>query len=357
MHTSLLTVLHKEYIFRTSNQGIALRLSTPAFVISFLLALLLVVIIFFSITTGSYDLSPNQAWQALIGNAENQTHQDLIWLFRLPRVCAAMLVGCMMALSGAALQNITRNHLADPSLLGISQGAALAVVASIIIFPLMTASWRAVLALLGAISVTVIIQLLTKNSATNKSIRFILFGIGISAFLSSLTTALLTYGDIYRVSEALAWLAGSLDSSNWPDVMILLITCIVLFPSLLLVSRYMSVLRFGDEVAISLGSPIATARLSLICISVALAAIATAIVGPVGFIGLIAPHAARRLASSGVVMHLIISALFGALLLAGADLIGRTSFAPLQIPAGLLTQIIGVPFFIFLLLKRKSKQS
>ncbi len=357
MKSLSINIWPKEIVLRMFNERIAIKVPIFALFVTVSIMVSLVTLTFISLTSGSYYLTPTEIFAVIQGENTNTTHQNIIWLFRFPRTSAAIFVGAMMALSGAALQNVTRNELADPSLVGISQGAALTVVTSIIMFPLMETTMRALLAFFGAISITVVIQLLVGKSRSSKSIRFILFGIGLSAFLSSITTAMLTYGDIYRVSEALAWLAGSLDSTNWNEVKILFVTSLILFPSLLMTSRYMSILRLGDESAISLGSPIVVARVSLISLSVALAATATAMVGPVGFIGLIAPHAAKRIATSGVGMHLVMSGLLGGLLLLSADLIGRTWFSPFQIPAGLLTQIIGVPFFIFLLMKRKTKLS
>ncbi|EPJ55407.1 MAG: hypothetical protein OFPI_03850 [Osedax symbiont Rs2] len=339
---------------RLFNQSIALLLSKNVLWTLLVLSLSILCLIVLSINIGSYQLSTFQVFDILLNQPEDVASDNIIWLFRFPRTLCAALVGAMMALSGAALQNVTRNTLADPSLVGISQGAALMVVSSMILFPDLDQSWRSLLAFSGSILVALLILVLSHSNKSSKPVRFILLGIGISAFLSAITTAFLTYGDIYRASAALAWLAGSIDAANWQDVSILSASALVLIPLLVLCSRAMGALRFGEQSAVCLGTRIHSTKYLLIGCSVALAATATSIVGPIGFIGLIAPHAARRLCRSSVVAHLLLSALLGALLVLAADLAGRSLIAPSQIPAGILTQIIGVPAFLYLLLKQKA---
>ncbi|MBL1420531.1 MAG: iron ABC transporter permease [Alphaproteobacteria bacterium] len=347
--------MNQYFTLRLFDQKIALQLPILALLIFLALFLAIVASLAFSLNAGSYNLSLAEVLDILLGEPADAASEKIVWLFRFPRSLAAILVGMMMALSGAALQNITRNGLADPSLVGISQGAALAVVASIIVFPEISAVWRPWLALLGSLSVAVLIQGLSYEGKVSKPIKFILLGIGVSAFISSITTAMLTYGNIYQASAALGWLAGSINGADWLDVKILAISCFILIPFLLIISRSMAAIRMGEHVAISLGTPILFTRYALISIAVALAAIATSVVGPLGFVGLIAPHAARRLAHCGVAVHLLLTALIGGLLVLIADTAGRAAFAPIQIPAGIVTQIIGVPIFVYLLLRQKAK--
>ncbi|MBL1419044.1 MAG: iron ABC transporter permease [Alphaproteobacteria bacterium] len=347
--------MNSYFTVRLLNQKIALRLPKLALFIFLLLLLAIGAALIFSLNAGSYDLSLHAVINILRGEQSDEAGEKIVWLFRFPRSLAAILVGMMMALSGAALQNITRNSLADPSLVGISQGAALAVVTSIIIFPEISQTWRPWLALGGSLSVAVLIQSLSYDGKVSKPIKFILLGIGVSAFISSITTAMLTYGNIYQASTALGWLAGSINGANWFDVKILSISCLILIPFLLIISRSMAAIRLGEHIATSLGTPILFTRYALISIAVALAAIATSVVGPLGFVGLIAPHAARRLAHSGVAVHLLLTALIGGLLVLIADIAGRALFAPIQIPAGIVTEIIGVPIFVYLLLKQRAK--
>lgn len=260
-----------------------------------------------------------------------------------------------MALSGGALQTLTRNGLADPSLVGISQGAALAVVIAVVALPNLPSELRPLLAFGGALGVAGLIQVLNRRERGNAAIRFILLGIGLSALVSSMTSALLTYGDIDRVGTALAWMAGSVGAVSWADVSLLALWMCVLFPLLMGLTHAMATLRMGEDMAVGLGVPVKRVRRALICTSVALAAVATAIVGPLGFVGLLAPHMARRFAPAGMGVHTGLTACCGALLVAIADLVGRAAFAPVQIPAGLITTIIGVPVFVSLLLRSAAR--
>jgi len=190
---------------RLFNQSIALLLSRNVLWLLLALSLSILCLIVLSINTGSYQLSTLQVFNILFNQRSDLTSDNIVWLFRFPRTLCAALVGAMMALSGAALQNVTRNSLADPSLIGISQGAALAVVSSMMLFPDLDQSWRSMLAFCGSILVALLILVLSHSNKSSKPIRFILLGIGISAFLSAITTAFLTYGEIYRASAALAW--------------------------------------------------------------------------------------------------------------------------------------------------------
>lgn len=342
-------------VLRSPREAVALRLPNRAVWAVLILLALIVSIICISLVTGSYDMSFADVIETLRGNTISKAVDNVVWEFRFPRTLAAALVGAMMALSGGALQNVTRNGLADPTLIGISQGAALVVVSAIVVVPGLDFQWRPWLAFGGAMGVAALVQFLAITRRGSNSIRFILLGIGVSAFISSITTALLTYGDINRAMAALSWLAGSINAATWADVRILALWSLVLMPLLLALSRVMSVLRMGEDTAIGLGAPVKWARVALIAVAVGFAAAATAIVGPLGFVGLIAPHAARRIARAGVGLHMLQTGLCGALLVLTADLLGRAVFAPIQIPAGLVTAIIGVPVFIYLLQRAAAK--
>lgn len=344
-----------DIVLRTPGQGVALRLPLRGLLAVGILLALLCGVFALSMTIGSYDIDLKTLLATLSGNTVSAAIDNVVWQFRMPRALAAIMAGAMMALSGGALQNVTRNGLADPSLIGISQGAALAVVFAIIVAPDLASGLRPVLAFFGALGVAAIVQGLSVQRQGSSPIRFILLGIGVSAFFSSITSAMLTYGDIDRAMSALSWLAGSVNAATWSDVHILLAWCVVLTPLILALSRTMSVLRMGEATATSLGAPVRWARYGLIAVGVGFAAAATAIVGPISFVGLIAPHAARRIARTGLGLHTVLTALCGAFLVATADLLGRSLFAPIQIPAGLLTAIIGVPIFVYLLHRAASR--
>jgi iron complex transport system permease protein len=343
----------RHLVLRSPAERLALRLPLRALLVLALLTVALLVVAGISLATGSYGVALGEVWETLRGMSISRAIDNVVWEFRFPRTLTSILVGAMMALSGAILQNATRNSLADPSLVGISQGAALAVVTITVLLPDLPLGLRPWIAFAGSILVAFAIRSLSHTRQGGSAIRFILMGIGLSAFISSITSALLTYGEIDRAMAALSWLAGSINAASWNDVRTLAGWCAVLVPALLLISRAMSAMRFGDAAALGLGAPVPLVRNIQLALAVAFAAIATSVVGPLGFVGLLAPHAARRIAPAGMAMHLLLTALLGALLVSLADLVGRAAFAPLNIPAGLITAVIGVPVFVVLLIRSR----
>lgn len=340
-------------VIRLFNQAISTRFRPIGliFILSGLAAW--AVLIATSASLGSYNMNLAEVWQTVLGNAPTAQHELIVWEFRLPRTLVAGLVGALFALSGAMLQNLTRNALADPSLVGISQGAALAVVTMVIVFPQVTGYWREISAFAGSLLVALLIRLV---AGKGNSLKFILMGIGMAAFVSAITSAMLTYGDIDRAMSALAWLAGSINSATWGDVKILSFATTALLFLYLVQARSMSPMSLGHEASVGLGVNLNLLATSQLVTSVLAAALATAVVGPLGFVGLLAPHITRSMVKTGPAVFLILTALNGALLVLLADLIGRTLFAPLQLAAGLLTSLIGAPFFIWLMLSRKTQQ-
>ncbi|WP_282025671.1 FecCD family ABC transporter permease [Limimaricola cinnabarinus] len=310
-----------------------------------------------SLMAGSYPLDAGEVLAALAGRAPSEMARTVVWQFRFPRGLAALAAGALLALSGATLQNVTRNPLADPSLVGVSQGAGLAVVAAVVAWPELPQAMRPVLAFGGALAVAALIQGIAMRRSGGATMRFILTGIGVAAFISALTSAFLTYGQIDRALSALGWLAGSVHAAGWSEVAVLGGAFLCLAPALVAASRPMAAMRMGPEMAVGLGLRVDRARMALVTLSVALAAAAVAMAGPIGFVGLVAPHLAHRLARSGVGLHLALSAAAGALLVGAADLAGRVVFAPVQIPAGLVTALIGVPLFVWLLLRTQTRAS
>lgn len=322
-----------------------------AFWLAVILLTLLLIIMAASLMSGSYPLPIPEVWATLTGSPPTQTADTVVWQFRFPRMIVAAFAGAFFGLSGAILQNVTRNPLADPSLVGVSQGASLAVVSLIVLFPNVSGIWYPAAAFAGSLSVAALIQWIAMRRTGGATMRFILTGIGVAAFISALSTAMLTYSDIHKAQAALAWLAGSIHAAGWDEVWGLSAFAVVLLPILLWATRPMSALRMGPEIATGLGVRIRGARIGLITLSVALAAFAVAAVGPLGFVGLVAPHLSRRIAHSGVGQHLLLTGLTGAVMVGFADYVGRVAFAPVQIPAGILTAILGAPVFMALILR------
>lgn len=301
------------------------------------LPLLLVAVAALSLLSGAYPVSMS---------GDDPLGLIVLAEYRLPRLLLAMGCGAGLALSGALLQGLTRNPLADPGLLGVTQGAALAAVALIVLAPAAPYGLRLPVAFGGALAAAALVQALGRGAA----LRLILSGIGLSALLSALISALLTHGGLREAETALGWLAGSLHAATLPQAGLMALILLALAPLCALLAPALGVLRLGEEVARALGLPLLRARRLVLLVAVLAAAAPVALVGPLGFIGLIAPHLVARLSRSPA-QHLWLSALSGAALLALADLAGR-SLGPVQVPAGLITSILGAPVFLWLLIRR-----
>lgn len=312
-----------------------------------------------SISYGEYDISPADVVQTILGT--NQDHPDyanfklVVHTFRLPRILLAFLVGAALAVSGALMQGITRNPLADPFLLGVSGGAALAAV-SIIVWiktvPLGVLPWAA---FAGGTVTALAIYLLAWKHGGSTPIRLILIGIALESVLGAATTTMLLFGNIFDVQQAYVWLTGSVYGRSWEHVQVLGGWLLVFLPIAFLMARSLNTLGLGDDTAKGLGLNVERQRAALLLVSVALAAVAVAVSGTIGFIGLVAPHVTRRLVGPSHEGLLPVSALFGGALLALADLIGRWVIAPSELPIGIVTAMIGAPYFMYLLYRSRNK--
>lgn len=334
--------------------SLSLRIPRRALPVSAVLLLLILATTVLSVGQGEYTIAPGDVVRAVIGmETGNPDHALVVRTFRLPRITLAALVGAALALSGAVLQGITRNPLAEPGVLGINQGAGLAAVAFLMLAPSASGALLPWVALAGGSLAAFLIYLLAWRQGAAPT-RLLLVGIGIGAVASALTTFLIVFGEVLEVQRALVWLTGSVYGRTWHHVRLLGGWMAVLVPLVLFGSRALNVLQFGDSAAKALGQRVEFARAALILIAVALATGAVAVAGTVAFAGLVAPHAARRLVGPSFEALLPVSALFGALLLLVGDLIGRTVIAPSQLPVGIVTAVIGAPYLLYLLWRQRS---
>ncbi len=302
---------------------------------------------------GSYPVPLSDVFAVLTGAGSVDPQHALIVLeFRLPRTLTAALAGALFALSGTCLQAVTRNPLADPSLVGVSQGAGVAVLVLLIVFPGAAQGLAPALAMIGAFGVAGLMYALAGRDGAS-TVRFILSGIGVGAFLAAVSNLLITYGEVERVMGALVWLAGSVHAADWGEVRMLGLWLIALLPLTLGLSRGLNALLLGESVATGLGVALRPTLVLAVAVAVGAAAGAVAALGTLGFVGLVAPHIGRLLVGERQGMLLVVSALSGALLVTAADTLGRTAFAPVQIPAGIVTALIGVPYFLALLWQRR----
>lgn len=340
-------------IFRSKIFPISLRLEKRVPIVLLILIIITLVTMVISTSIGEYPTPPLVVVQTILGiNTGNPEYGFVINTLRLPRTLTAGIVGIALGISGTIMQGITRNPLADPGIIGINSGAGLAAVCLIVLFPNLPAGILPLAAFSGALAASVVIYLLAWDRGTHP-IRLILIGVGISAVTGALSSLLLTFGEIYNVSQALVWLAGSVYGRSWEQLLAILPWLIIFIPLALGSASQLNALALGDEIAKGLGSRVEWQRSFLILISAALSGAAVATAGTISFVGLIAPHIARQLVGSNHEGLIPVSAAWGAMILVIADLLGRIIFAPVELPCGIVTAVIGAPYFIYLLMSRK----
>lgn len=286
--------------------------------------------------------------------AGSNPQAELIVLdLRAPRVLLALLVGAALAVAGAIAQAVMRNPLAEPGILGINSGAALATTVLIVAVrdaPVRILPWAGFAG--AGVMAAAIYGLSWRNGGTS-SLRIILVGIGLSALAGAATTLLTAFGEVGDVQRAMIWLAGSVYHADWAGVRSLALWLAAPLAFTLMSCRQLDLVRFGDQAARSLGQRVDLVRTLLIALCTLLSGAAVAAAGLIGFVGLLAPHIARRLVGTAHARLIPVAACIGAGLVMGADLLGRTVVAPVQIPAGIVTALIGAPFFAFLLWSRR----
>ena len=282
-------------------------------------------------------------WQPSIRTAD-----QIIWNIRLPRTLPGALVGANLALSGAILQAVMRNPLADPHIIGISSGAGLAGIVVLIVWPAYL-FWMTPAAFLGAMAAAVLIYLLAWKDGI-RPVRIILAGVAVSAFLGAIISGILIfYSD--RVHGALLWMVGGLAASSWKDVTTILPYTVIGLILSGIGAYYLNLLQLGDDMARSLGLSVEGARLGLTAVAALLAASAVSVAGLLGFVGLIVPHIVRLLVGSDYRYLIPGAAILGVATVTLSDTAARLILAPAELPVGIIMAFIGAPFFLFLLRK------
>ncbi|MFD1796438.1 iron ABC transporter permease [Paracoccus aurantiacus] len=323
------------------------------------LAAALLMLIVLGCGIGSSFMPPGRVIAALAGHGAG-TDGIILWTLRLPRVGLAVAGGVALALSGAILQRVARNPLAAPSILGITDGAAVGVVGFLWLFSNETNSltvsihWQPLAAMLGAAGFAAITGALTLSDPRRGPLGMILYGVAMAALAKAMVTLLMIMGPIYRAGQALTWLSGSVGAAHWSDVAILAAIILCCLPLLILAAPVLAQLRLDAESARSTGLSLGAAQIGLVLLSVLLTASAVAFVGAIGFVGLIAPHAARRIIGDGSALWLPATALIGAGLVLAADITARVVAPPLELPAGAVTAAVGAPLFLLLLVRERA---
>lgn len=308
-------------------------------------AILGVIGFFVSNIYGSTDISIPDILTALFSDEMNG-NRLIIWNVRLPRTIVAGLVGINLAVSGAILQGVMKNPLADPSIIGISSGAGLAAVVILILFP-QSQHLVTPFAFVGAFIAAIMIYILAWKGGI-QPMRVILAGVAVSALLGAGISGLMVFFSD-RVNGALNFMTGSLSARSWPEVETILPYTIIGLILALLLARKINILNLGDEVARSLGLNVESVRMGLTAVAALLAASAVSVAGLLGFVGLIVPHTVRLLIGNNYKYLIPGSALLGAGVMMLSDTVSRVIFSPVEIPVGIITAVLGAPFFLFLL--------
>ncbi|WP_049981735.1 FecCD family ABC transporter permease [Halolamina rubra] len=275
----------------------------------------------------------------------------IVWHIRMPRVLVGVLVGTNLAVSGAVFQAVTRNELASPFILGVSAGAGLAILLTLVVFGSLSTFLPIAAALGGAVAFGIVYAIAWKGGTS--PVRLVLAGVIVSMVSGSLQTALFFFADdLAVVQSAIAWTTGSLTGVDWEQVRMALPWTLVTVPLTLIGARQLNVLLLGERTARSLGMSVERVRFALSAVAVLAAGTAIAVAGIVGFVGLIVPHMVRQLVGSDYKRLVVGSAFAGPALVTLADTGARLILSPAQLPVGVLTGLIGGPYFLYLMRKQ-----
>lgn len=311
--------------------------------------ILLCIVTFYGLTYGPVSISLSEIWHALVQDGDT-IHQKIIIDVRLPRVLIGILVGACLAASGALLQGVMKNPLADPGIIGVSSGAGLAAIITMVIFPEYS-YLLPVAAFSGAFITSLVIYFLAWDRRTSP-VKIILAGVAINALIGAVMNGVMVvYSD--RVQAVLPWLAGGLTGKSWHHLEFMAPYSIIGIILCMFAIKPANLLLLGDDAAKLLGQKVELHRFMLIILSSLLAGAAVSVAGLVGFVGLVVPHIVRILVGEDYTFLLPISMIGGASLVVFSDTIARSWFDPIELPVGILLACLGAPFFLMLLRKRR----
>lgn len=320
--------------------------------ISFLIIILLVLCIFSSLAFGSKNIDLKIVIDTL-RNLSNNSFEAIVIKERIPRTIFSLLAGASLGIAGTLMQSITRNPIADPSILGINTGASLFVVLGIAFLGITTYKEYIILALIGGLVTAIAVYFIASiGSGGISPIKLALSGVIISAILSSLINILmLPRSEV--MSSFRFWQVGSVSGVTWQSIIVMLPFIIIGMILSFVIAPALNALALGDEVAIGLGVKVGLTRIISSISAILLCSTITALAGPIGFIGLMSPHIVRMLFSNNIKLIIPISAFMGGILLTFSDVIGRIVGSPSELEVGIVTAFIGAPIFILISMKAK----
>lgn len=314
----------------------------------YVITLSLMVLLFgLSIRLGTYTLSFEEIWAAFQPDDKNYF---TLMEYRLPRAVLAILLGGALAISGVLVQSVVRNPLASPDILGINNAAGLVAVSVLMFLPNLAFYWMPIFAFLGGVLSFVILWVVCGFNF--RPIKMAIIGVALSALWAAISHYLMLTNPV-EINTAMLWLTGSLWGRSWSYLNVVLPWLIVLLPLPFIFCRDLDTLGLGENKASTLGVTVNKVQISVLVLAVALSTTAVAICGPIAFLGLVAPHLARRLVGGRHRTLLPAALIIGALLLQLSDILARVIDPPTELPAGILTAIIGAPYFFYLLMRTK----
>ena len=314
----------------------------------YVITLSLMVLLFgLSIRLGTYTLSFEEIWAAFQPDDKNYF---TLMEYRLPRAVLAILLGGALAISGVLVQSVVCNPLASPDILGINNAAGLVAVSVLMFLPNLAFYWMPIFAFLGGVLSFVILWVVC--SFNFRPIKMAIIGVALSALWAAISHYLMLTNPV-EINTAMLWLTGSLWGRSWSYLNVVLPWLVVLLPLPFIFCRDLDTLGLGEDKASTLGVTVNKVQISVLVLAVALSTTAVAICGPIAFLGLVAPHLARRLVGGRHRTLLPAALIIGALLLQLSDILARVIDPPTELPAGILTAIIGAPYFFYLLMRTK----
>ncbi|WP_435299085.1 FecCD family ABC transporter permease [Timonella sp. A28] len=331
------------------------------------LSITLVLVIVLSTSIGTIPVTPIEAAKIILGHllpnmpwmtdgSLTPVQDNAVWQFRLPRVLLAALAGAALALAGALMQAVVHNSLAEPYILGVSAGAGVGAVSFIVLGIGVSTLGIGASAFIGAIIATAAVYVLARKNGRIAPQRLILAGVALGSLFSAVTSYLTISTDAQNVYSIMFFLLGSVSAATMPQLILPVIAILTVGIFALTQSRALNALLIGDDAASSLGINVNKLRTTILIAAAFLTASVVSVAGGIGFVGLIIPHIARIIVGSDHRRMLPIALLAGAAFLAACDVLARTLAAPSEIPLGVLTALIGAPFFLWLL-RRDSADS
>lgn len=323
----------------------------------------LVALALLSAGIGAYDIPVGDVLGSLLhraglgGRQPDRVAESVLWNVRLPRVVLAVLVGAALGCAGALMQGVFGNPLAEPGVIGISSGAAVGAVASIALGLSFLGNWTVTAcAFVAGLATVLLVYVLARAGGRTEVVTLILTGIAVNAFAGALIGLCVFLADNAQISQITFWQLGSLAQATWPKVLAVLPCALAGLLVAPLHSRRLDLLALGERPARHLGVDVERLRLVLILLVALLTAAAVAVAGIITFVGLVVPHLLRMAAGPGHRFLVPGSALGGAVVLVGADLAARTVAQPAELPLGVLTALLGSPFFFWLLRRTRRRQ-